>query len=271
MKKSKLTALAGTLLFHLLVVLLLFLLHLSMPSHVDEGGVPVMLGNTPEATGDVEPYNLTEVDVQQEPTVAEPEQPTPDEPVITQEDEPSLKIRKTEAKSDTKPKPKPETKQTSTVKKAAKPIEKKKEPTAEELAASQAAGRIAGAFGRGRQLGSSGNADSGKGTQGSLEGNASSGNTTGVGGYGTFDLNGRSLGSALPVPTYNVQDEGRVVVTIVVNPEGRVVRTSIHKRTNTTNPVLRRAAEEAARRARFNAIDGVNDQTGTITYYFRLR
>ena len=33
----------------------------------------------------------------------------------------------------------------------------------------------------------------------------------------------------------------------------------------------RKAAEDAAKKARFNTIDGVNNQTGTITYYFNLR
>ena len=32
-----------------------------------------------------------------------------------------------------------------------------------------------------------------------------------------------------------------------------------------------KAAEEAARKARFNQVDGVNNQTGTITYYFKLK
>ena len=62
-----------------------------------------------------------------------------------------------------------------------------------------------------------------------------------------------------------------MVVTIVVDPSGRVISTSINKRTNTVNAALRRAAEEAARRARFNTVDGVNNQSGTITYYFKLR
>ena len=133
-------------------------------------------------------------------------------------------------------------------------------------------GRSCGAFGKGSQMGSKGNAGSGTGVQGSPDGNASEGKTSGVGGYGTFDLNGRSLGAGgLPVPVYNVQDEGRVVVTIVVNPAGQVISTSINKRTNTVNPTLRKAAEEAARKARFNKVDGVNNQSGTITYYFKLK
>ena len=89
---------------------------------------------------------------------------------------------------------------------------------------------------------------------------------------GTFDLNGRSLsGDGLPRPVNTVQEEGRVVVTITVNPDGQVVGTSINLRTNTSNPELRKAAEDAAKRARFNKIDAVDNQTGTITYYFKLR
>ncbi|MGL5273623.1 MAG: energy transducer TonB, partial [Phocaeicola sp.] len=47
--------------------------------------------------------------------------------------------------------------------------------------------------------------------------------------------------------------------------------TSINKRTNTSTEALRKAAEDAARKARFNQVEGVNNQTGTITYYFRLK
>lgn len=89
---------------------------------------------------------------------------------------------------------------------------------------------------------------------------------------GTFDLNGRSIsGGGLPVPSNMTHDEGRVVVTITVNPAGMVITTSINLRTNTTNPELRQAAEEAAKRARFNKVDGLENQTGTITYYFKMR
>ena len=93
-----------------------------------------------------------------------------------------------------------------------------------------------------------------------------------MGGYGSFDLNGRTLGEGgLPRPEYNVQDEGRVVVTIIVNPAGQVVSADIHRRTNTVNATLRKAALDAARKARFNAVNGVNNQSGTITYYFKLK
>ena len=160
-----------------------------------------------------------------------------------------------------------------------KPKEQPKEKTeaekraeAERAAAAAASSKIAGAFGKGSKMGSKGDGQSGTGIQGSPTGNSDTGKATGVGGKGTYDLNGRSLGpGGLPMPIYNVQDEGRVVVTIVVDPQGRVVSTSINKRTNTMNPQLRKAAEDAARKARFNTISGVDNQSGTITYYFKLK
>ncbi|KAB4433949.1 TonB family protein, partial [Bacteroides thetaiotaomicron] len=110
------------------------------------------------------------------------------------------------------------------------------------------------------------------GTEGSKDGNSSTGAKTGTGGYGTFDLGGRSLGTgSLPKPAYNVPEEGRVVVNITVNPAGVVIGTSINPQTNTVNSTLRKAAEDAAKKARFNTVEGPNNQTGTITYYFNLR
>ena len=279
LKKNKVIGIVCTVVLHLLVLLLLFFLKLTVPAEQEEGGVPVMLGNTELAEGEADPYTLTEVDMMpsEEPSSSQEaaEAPAVEQPMITQQDEPSLQVKKETPKKET---PKKEQPKKTPVKTETKPVNKPKEKTeaekraeAEKAAAQAAANKIAGAFGKGSQMGSKGNA-SGAGLQGSPTGNSSTGKTSGVGGYGTFDLNGRSLGSGnLPVPVYNVQDEGRVVVTIVVNPAGQVISTSINKRTNTVNPALRRAAEEAARKALFNAVDGVNNQSGTITYYFKLR
>lgn len=291
MKKNKVTGLVGTLVLHVVLLILLFLIAISKPESQEEGGVPVMLGNMEMAQGYADPYTLTDVDILDEPQlpteVSAPE-PVPTPPVesemITQEDEPTIAVPKKETP---KPAPKKETVKKETPKKEpVKPKEKteaekraeaerlaaEKKAAEERAAAESAAKRIAGAFGKGTQMGSKGNATSGEGIQGSPTGNAADGQTSGVGGYGSFDLNGRSLGpGGLPRPVYNVQEEGRVVVTITVNPAGQVIHTSINKRTNTANAALRKAAEDAARKARFNAVGGVNNQTGTITYYFKLK
>ena len=291
MKKHRITGLIGTLVLHVLVLVFLLLVAISKPKMQEEGGVPVMLGNMEVAQGNADPYTLTDVDVLDEPqlpTETTVPEPVPETPVksdmITQEDEPTIAVPKKETP---KPTPKTETvKKKPVQKEPVKPKEKteaEKKAEAEKLAAEKkaaeqkaaaeaAAKKIAGAFGKGTQTGSKGTGTTGDGIQGSPTGNSSEGQSSGVGGYGTFDLNGRSLGSGgLPMPVYNVQEEGRVVVTITVNPAGQVIHTSINKRTNTANAALRKAAEDAARKARFNAVTGVNNQTGTITYYFKLK
>ena len=290
MKQSKITGIIGTVVLHVLVLLLLFFLTLTKPDVQEEGGVPVMLGNTELAAGDADPYTMTEVDVLPQPPapVPEPEampaEPEVKQPLITQADEPSVQVKKEEPKKE-KPKkekkPLEKTENKTLQKEPAKKVEPEKKPEkteaekraeAERLAAQAAASKIAGAFGKGSKMGNKGNAETGAGLQGSTAGNSDAGKTTGVGWNGAFDLNGRSLGEGgLPAPVYNIQDEGRVVVTIVVNPAGQVVRTSINKRTNTVNPALRKAAEEAAKKARFNTVEGVDNQSGTITYYFKLK
>ena len=118
---------------------------------------------------------------------------------------------------------------------------------------------------------SKGEAETNEGVQGTIEGTTEIGKVVSTAGYGSFDLGGRSLNGTLPVPDYNVKDEGRVVVTIIVSPEGRVVGAEIHRRTNTSNTTLRKAALDAARKARFNSINGVDNQSGTITYFFTLK
>ena len=291
MKKNKVTGWVSTIVLHGVLLLLLWLVAISQPKVQEEGGVPVMLGNMEMAQGNADPYTLTDVDILDEPQLPTEQsvpEPVPAPPVkeemITQEDEPTVAVPKKET-----PKPKVKTekvKKETPKKESVKPKEKteaekraeaerlaaEKKAAEERAAAEAAAKRRAGAFGKGTHMGSKGTADSGQGLQGSPTGNAAEGQSTGVGGYGTFDLNGRSLGpGGLPRPVYNVQEEGRVVVTITVNPAGQVVHTSINKRTNTANAALRKAAEDAARKAKFNAVSGVNNQTGTITYYFKLK
>jgi TonB family protein len=110
-----------------------------------------------------------------------------------------------------------------------------------------------------------------EGTQGVPTGNASYGKTSGVGGWASFDLGGRSIGSGgLIKPNYSVDDSGTVVVDILVNAKGDVVEATIGKGTNTPNTNLRNEALRAAKRTKFNAVSAVINQKGTITYKFNL-
>lgn len=254
--KSQIQGAVATLAVHAGAVVLLLILVMRTPQLEAESGIPVMLGNTELAKGHAESYQFTEVSSVKSdvPNIenAPQTQPNPqvDEPLITQPDEPTVEV------------PTPEE------------IEAKKRAEAERLAAERAAQQMASAFGKGFEMGSKGTAEEApeEGTQGTQEGVAGADKAVGIGVQGTFDLNGRSIsGSGLPVPVNTVQDEGRVVVNITVNPAGQVIATSINRRTNTVNPDLRKAAEDAAKRARFNVIDGVDEAHGTITYYFKLR
>lgn len=265
MKKERefnIFSLLWTILVHGAVIGLLLLLHLSRPVAQAESGVPVMLGNMGNLDTD---YEFTEVNSMPAPAPAAvpvPKAPQA-EPAITQNLEETVAIESGEKE------------------KPVKPAETPRQPTPEEIraeqerqAAEQAQNLMVNAFGRSSTMQASAsteNTSETQGTPGSTEGNATQGKPTGVGNYGTWDLGGRDMLGELPRPQYSIQEEGRVVVTITVDPEGNVIDTRINNRTNTTNLQLRQAAEQAAKRTKFNAIGGENNQTGTITYYFKLK
>lgn len=266
-KRDKIEGLVATIVVHALVLLLLFLIVVTAQPREEESGVPVLLGNTEFAQGD--DYTLTPIDLTnqqvtpQAPEAASGPAPAKEEPVVTQEEEETVKM--------------PEAKKAQKKKQAAEKSKQEREEQNKKKEAERAArtanDKISGAFGRSSRLSSSGKAEGGTGTQGTPGGNSREGKLTGTGGYGSFDLGGRSLGGdGLPRPVYRVQEEGRVVVTITVNPAGRVIAASINLgRTNTSSPQLRQAALDAARRAQFNSVDLVDNQTGTIVYYFKLK
>ncbi|MDR1003732.1 MAG: TonB family protein [Prevotellaceae bacterium] len=255
-KKGKYIGAAGALLVHAGILLLLILVGFTMPEHTAEDGIPVMLGELPDAVGITDPA-LTEVNVLPEPEVLE----VPDvdaQPLLTQNEEETVSLTPEES----------EALKAEEARKRAEAIAERERREAEEAARQ----RVAGAFGKGAQMGSKGNTEQ-ESIQGTVEGKSTEGQTAGVNNSGTFNLAGRHLGEGgLPLPAYTVRDDGKVVITITVNPAGTVIRTEVNLReTTTVNPALRNAAEEAAKKARFNSVSGVNNQTGTITYYFNLK
>lgn len=261
-KDFNIFSLLWTVLLHIGVIGLLLLLHLNKPVVQAESGVPVMLGNMGNLDTD---YEFTEVNSMPAPApAAVPVPETPQaEPAITQNLEETVAI------------------ETGEKEKPVRPVETPPQPTPEEIraeqerqAAEEANNLLANAFGRSSTLQASAPTENNtdvQGTPGSANGNSTQGKPQGTAGYGTWDLGGRDMMGELPRPAYDVQEEGRVVVTITVDPDGKVIDTRINNRTNTTNLQLRNAAMAAARQTRFNAIGGENNQTGTITYYFKLK
>ena len=258
-----------TVLLHLAVIGLLFLLHLTKPVAQAESGVPVMLGNMGNLDTD---YEFTEVNSMPAPapaTVPVPKAPQA-EPALTQNLEETVAIESGEKE------------------KPVKPAETPKQPTPEEIRAEQerqaaeaAQNLMANAFGRSSSMQASTsqeNTSETEGIPGSTEGNATQGKPTGTGGTGYIDLNGRSLNGPMPMPSNeNIPESAVVVVTIWVDINGNVSRTAIHPRgTTTTNADLRQRSIEAAQKTKFNALDPNSDDAlreanGTITYVYRLK
>ena len=240
----------------------------------EDGGVLVNFGNVNAAAGTFEPrYEGPEP--AQEPAPAAPEptpEPTPATPeqdLITQDLEESVSLN--EKKKEEEEKRRKEEAEKERLRKE----QEARERAAEERRKQQEAisNKVAGAFGIGQATGNSqGDAPSGTGNQGSPFGNSDHGANEGVGGYGSFNLNGRSIGAGgLPRPAYTVQEEGRIVINITVNPKGDVIFAEIGKGTNIDNASMRKSALEAARKAKFNSISGANNQSGTITYLYRFK
>lgn len=263
-KKGKYIGMLGAVLVHGAFIVFLFLMGFTLPEPQEESGVPVMLGDVPQASGWSDP-SLVEVETM--PAEAVMPQESVEQELLTQDLEETVTLTP-ESKKEAEVPEKTEAEKAEEARRLAEERAERERREAEEAARR----RVAGAFGKGSKMGSRGDAATGEGMQGSPQGNAETGASTGVGGYGEFNLGGRSIGAGgLPRPVYNVQDEGRVVVTITVNPAGHVIATEINKQTNTVNPALRKAALEAARKARFNAVEGLTNQVGTITYYFNLK
>jgi TonB family protein len=79
----------------------------------------------------------------------------------------------------------------------------------------------------------------------------------------------RTSAGRLPVPGYQSENFGEVVVDITVDHNGDVVAAKVDASLSTNDSRMRETALEAARRSRFNIDRSAPDRhTGTITYTF---
>lgn len=93
----------------------------------------------------------------------------------------------------------------------------------------------------------------------------------GSGGGPAYDLGGRGAKS-IPSPSRDFDEEGKVVVDIWVDKEGKVQRAEIGKGTTVTNSSMRESARQAASKSIFVQDKNASDlQKGTITYTFIIR
>lgn len=254
-KRARITALTGTILFHLLLLLLLLMLALRTPLPLPgEEGVEVNLGNSDQGMGMEQPLKPASLS-----NAAPPQQQTgAKEEVLTQDIEEAPAIENPSKIKNKKPADQ-KTKVTPTVAVNKEPVVN---PNAMYKGSSNksATGQNQGITGK-------------PGDQGKPNGTPGSPNYTGPGGAGdgpSFDLGGR-YARKLPLPDYNSAEQGAVVVTIKVNKEGKVIEARAGaKGTNISDQKLWKMAEEAAKRSTFTAkSDAAEEQKGTITYNFK--
>lgn len=241
-KRDKIQAIAATVALHLAVLLVLWFTLLGPEPMGSGSGVLVQVGLVDEASGMFE-SNATEP---QRPQAEQPREN--DDELITQTDEESVHIEEDK---------------------------KEKEKAIRDSQKDEIANQVKNAFGKGvSNEGSRGDSEDGDGTQGNPFGNSSTGELTGVGGYGGYNLGGRGLVGSLPYPQYdNSNDAGIIAVSITVNPQGEVIgaiaTVNGSKGTAFSNPKLRKSAEEAARKSRFERSSRRSNQTGVIVYIFK--
>lgn len=109
------------------------------------------------------------------------------------------------------------------------------------------------------------------GNQGDPNGDPNSNGTNSSGDGIGFDLGGRGKLS-FKKPENPTQEDGKVVVAIIVDRDGKVIKAKAGERgSTTTNPILQKKAEEAAYKAKFKKDPNAPfEQKGTMTFVFIL-
>ncbi|MCF8277444.1 MAG: hypothetical protein K9J17_11985 [Flavobacteriales bacterium] len=268
-KKNKRTGMITSLIIHGLLLLLFLFLGLTTIQPKPEEGMMINFGNTETGLGDSEmdPAQSEEVveDVteeavtQTETVVNEVSEPVVEEQVVTQEMLDAIALQKEKKKKQ----------QEEAEKKAEE--ERRKAEEARVQAEKKAASDALFAKAKQGQGKGEGNNQPG-GNQGSP--NGTPGAPHGLGGSGdgfSFDLGGRSMVSA-PKIVDTSQKEGKVVVEIIVDKYGKVVKATPGARgSTTTDRHLEKLATEAAYNTKFNAKpDAAIQQKGSMTFVFIL-
>jgi TonB family protein len=272
LKKSEIqSAIATTI---ICIIILLILIFCGMTAHRNEmdEGVMISLGFADDGFGESMPNPTPAPEVAPVPTTtpppAAPQVSAPaEEDLMTQED-PSVALEAEKKRKQAEEEARIRAEQERIAREKAEQERIAREKAAEEarIKAEQEAKKN-----QASSLAGSAFQNMGKG-QGQTKGETQQGNPAGQGSQGgnSWSLSGRDLLGTLARPSYQGNEEGRIVVEIRVDASGKVVDAAIAiKGTTITNETLRKAAIEAAKKNKFTAGDG-GVAIGTITYNFRL-
>jgi len=253
-RNSRIAAIAGTILVHALILIsLMFLaLHVQMPLP-EEASVEVNFSYNNDSPGDDQP----QIPALSPDAMQHPGQNTTEEQMGTKKDELSAASEKNKQKT-VKPETAPVGKPTAIVE------------TPHELTIIRKA------------------VDPGKSTRTSSGGNqvviakpdvkVKPGETAlspeyndndGKGNSVSFELGGRGS-SSFQKPVFNSPVEGKIIVSIIVDRDGKVIYASAGAKGSTISDIkIRQQAENAARKSRFAPdANAPQEQRGTITYIF---
>ena len=270
LKKSEIqSAIATTI---ICIIILLILIFCGMTAHKNEmdEGVMVSLGYVEEGFGESMPNPTPAPEAAPVPTPAPqpaaPEVSSPSEEDLMTQEDPSvaLEAEKKRKEAEEEARRRAEEERIAREKAEQERIAREKAEEEARIKAEQEAKKN-----QASNLAGSAFQNMGKG-QGQTKGEAQQGNPVGEGSFGGHTVSiGRKLLGSLAQPSYQGNEEGRIVVEIRVDASGTVVSASIAtKGTTITDEALRNAAITAAKKNKFSTGGGV--AIGTITYNFRL-
>ncbi len=268
----------------ILIMLIVFAFAPPEPPDLEEG-ILVNFGTDETGLGEIEPSPP--------PAREEASPPLPastnvqkDEPLLTQNNEEAPEVKKVDPEAEKRKREKLEADrklreqiEAERKRKELEEIERKR-VEAEQKRQSDIINKTRDALANSKNAGTTSKSEGeagGTGNQGVPTGSVDSKNRGDGSGFGnkgniSYDLGGRGFQS-LPVPVYEYQEQGKVVVDVNVDRSGKVIlATPGAKGSTTLDEYLLRVAKEAALKARFDPKpDAPATQKGTITYNFILR
>lgn len=251
-RRSHTIAAVGTVIFMLLLFLLLWFVCIYSSREPEDEGIEVAFGDAQDGGG----YQPEQAEASQPSAPASaPSKPSSND-LVVQDDEESLALQKQREQEE-------KARQQAEAERLAK-----EKALAEQRAKEQAA------IDKANQFGSLfGNNSAGAQGSGDTEGDSRRGNPEvghGSSGSSTWSLAGRSC-KALPAPSNNFSQEGKVVVAIIVDGSGKVVSAKATEGTTISNDATIQLALKAAYKAEFSFTDRPDKQFGTITYIFKFK
>lgn len=277
---------AGTALIHLVLFLLLVLVGFTAPPPPEtEEGIIVNFGTDATGFGMIEPSPPPPEEKTSLPLPPKPKVRAVEDPLLTQNSEEAPEVKKVDPEALKKKLEKIEADRKIKEQLDAERVlrdqaeAERKKVAAEQQRQSDIMNRTKNALANSKNAGTNSTSEGiagGPGNQGVITGSVDSkvrGEGGGLGNKGiSFNLQGRGF-QALPPPVYNYQGEGRVVVEVSVDRDGKVVQAIPGTKGSTTlDEYLLKVAKEAALAARFEVKpDAPAVQKGTITYNFILK